>query len=461
MNTITSHTAEIRALDAAHHLHPFTDTRALNARGVRVITSGKGSYLTDSEGERILDGMSGLWCVSVGHGRKEIIDAVSAQLEELTFYNTFFNTTHPPVARLGALLAEVTPPQFNHFHFTGSGSEANDTIFRLARYYWELMGKPEKRIMVGRRNAYHGSTVASSSLGGFTQMHKQGGMIVPDVVHAPAPYWWANGGDLAPDDFGRKVAQETLDMIDQIGADKIAAMIGEPIMGAGGVIIPPQTYWPILAAGLKERGILFISDEVICGFGRTGHWFGCELMGTEPDFMTMAKGITSGYVPMGGVAVSDRVASVLIDKGEEFAHGFTYSGHPAACAAAIANISILKSEGLIDRVHDDIGPYLQARWRKLAEHPLVGEAVMEGMIGAFQFTPDKNARSSFPEEAKVGLTARDFSFENGLVMRAVGDRMVIAPPFVMTYADVDDLIAKAERVIELTARHTRQLGLVA
>jgi putrescine aminotransferase len=248
-------------------------------------------------------------------------------------------------------------------------------------------------------------------------------------------------------------------MIDGIGAHRIAAMIGEPIMGAGGVIVPPKTYWPQLAAGLKERDILLISDEVICGFGRTGEWFGCQLMATQPDFMTLAKGITSGYIPMGAVAVSDRVASVLIEKGDEFAHGFTYSGHPAACAAAITNLNILKSEKLVERVREDIGPYLQAKWMALADHPMVGEAVMEGLIGAFQFTPDKDARSSFPEEAKIGLAARDFSFENGLVMRAVGDRMVIAPPLALTHAEADELIAKAQKVIELTHAHARGLGL--
>jgi putrescine aminotransferase len=296
MNTQVSGrmTTTLQALDAAHHLHPFTNARLLNAKGARVISSARGVYLMDTDGNRILDGMSGLWCVSVGHGRKDIVQAVAKQLEELTFYNTFFNTTHPPVVELSRLLAEVTPPQFNHFHFTGSGSEANDTIFRLARYYWELMDKPAKSIFVGRTNGYHGSTVAAASLGGFDAMHRQGGLPIPGVVHAPQPFWWAEGGDMSPEDFGQHVARQTLQMIDEIGAHKVAAMIGEPIQGAGGVIVPPKSYWPALAAGLKDRDILLISDEVICGFGRTGEWFGCELMGTQPDFMTLAKGITSG-----------------------------------------------------------------------------------------------------------------------------------------------------------------------
>ncbi|RKE83346.1 aspartate aminotransferase family protein [Rhizobium sp. AG855] len=459
--TLSNSTAEIRRLDAAHHLHPFTNTRELNARGARVITQSSGVYLHDSEGNRILDGMSGLWCVNAGHGRRDIIDAVSRQLEELTFYNTFFNTTHPSVAELSALLSEVTPPQFNYFHYTGSGSESNDTIFRLVRYYWELEGKPEKSIFISRRGGYHGSTVAAASLGGFGSMHKQGGLPIPGIYHAPSPDWWSYGGDMSSDEFGLHVAHQTLSLIDAIGSDRIGAMIGEPIMGAGGVIVPPKTYWPALSAGLKERDILLISDEVICGFGRTGEWFGCELMGTEPDFLTMAKGITSGYIPLGAVGVSDRVAKVLLEKGGEFAHGHTYSGHPAACAAAIATLKILREEKLVDRVRTDIGPYLKHKWKTLADHPIVGEAVMEGLIGAFQFTKDKSSRKGFDEDARIGMIAREHSFKNGLVMRAVGDRMVIAPPFTLTHEEADELVSIAQKVIELTYADAKSNGLIA
>ncbi|MBT0961627.1 aspartate aminotransferase family protein [Denitromonas iodatirespirans] len=460
MNTVRT-TAALRALDAAHHLHPFTNARELNAQGVRIIESARGVYLTDSDGQKILDGMSGLWCSTLGYGRREILDAVTKQMEVLPFYNTFFKTSHPPVIQLSKRLAEVTPSQFNHFMFTGSGSESNDTIFRLVRYYWDLVGQPDKTVFISRHNSYHGSTVAAASLGGLSAMHKQGGLPIPGIVHAPQPAWWAEGGDMSPDSFGLHVARQTLDMIDEIGADKVAAMFAEPIQGAGGVIIPPATYWPELSKGLKERDILLISDEVICGFGRTGHWFGCELMNTQPDFMTLAKGITSGYIPLGAVAVSDRIASALLAHGDEFAHGFTYSGHPAACAAALATLDIMQSEDVVRRVHDDIGPYLQEKWRSLAEHPMIGEATMEGLIGSFQFCADKQARTTFPASANIGLAARDFSFDNGLVMRAVGDRMVIAPPFVLSRGEVDELISKASQTIDQTYQHARKLGLIA
>jgi putrescine aminotransferase len=458
--TLSNSTAAWRAADAAHHLHPFTNTRELNARGPRVIVSAKGVHLTDSEGNRILDGMAGLWCASVGFGRDEIADAVAAQLKELTFYNTFFNTTHPPVVELSRALAEVTPPQFNRFFFTGSGSESNDTILKLVTYYWELMEQPERRIFVSRRGGYHGSTVATAALGGFGGMHKMHGVPVGNIFHAPAPSWWDQGGDLSPEAFGLKIAHDTLSLIDGIGANRVAAFIGEPIMGAGGVIIPPSTYWPALSAGLKERGVLLISDEVICGFGRTGQWFGCETMGTEPDLMTMAKGLTAGYVPMGAVAVSDRVANVLLEKGGEFAHGYTYSGHPAACAAALATLNIMHREKLVERVRDDIGPYLQAKWATLADHPLVGEAVMTGLIGAMQLTADKSSRQGFGDKAGVGLICREHSFNNGLIMRAVGERMVIAPPLVLTHAEADEIMDKVNRTLDMTLDSLTANGLV-
>lgn len=448
--TLLNSTADLRAKDAAHHLHPFTDTGALNAKGVRIITGAQGVHLTDSEGNRILDGMAGLWCVAAGYGRDEIADAVARQLKELPFYNTFFQTSHPPVIELAHLLAQITPGHINRFFFTGSGSESNDTIFRMIAHYWAVMGQPQRNIIVSRQGAYHGSTVAASAVGGFGFMHAQPGLPVGNILHAPRPAWWAEGGDLSPEEFGLKVARDTLALIDGIGAHRVAGFIAEPIMGAGGVIIPPDSYWPALSAGLAERGVMLISDEVICGFGRTGSWFGCQTYGTTPDFMTMAKGLTSGYVPMGAVGVSDRVAEVLSDKGGEFAHGYTYSGHPAACAAAIANLGILQSEGLVTRVADDIGPYLQDKWRALAEHPLVGEAVMTGLIGAIQLCADKGARRAFDDDLGVGMICREHAFANGLIMRAVGDRMVVSPPLVLTHAEADELIDKAWRVLDLT-----------
>src|SRR5688572_28179417 len=316
-------TAEWQALDAAHYIHPFTDHAALSKKGTRVIARAEGVYLYESGGRRILDGMSGLWCVNLGYGRRELADAAYQQMLELPYYNSFFQVAHPPAIELARLLAEVTPPQFKHVFFTGSGSEANDTVVRSVRRYWELQGQPQRTFIISRTNAYHGSTMAGASLGGMAPMHAQGGLPIPGIVHIRQPYWYAEGGDLSPEEFGLVAAQALEAKIAELGPGKVAAFIGEPIQGAGGVIIPPETYWPEIQRICDRHGILLVADEVICGFGRTGHWFGSDRFGIRADLMAIAKGMSSGYLPIGGVMVADRVAEVLISRGGEFAHGYT------------------------------------------------------------------------------------------------------------------------------------------
>jgi putrescine---pyruvate transaminase len=393
-----------------------------------------------------------LWCVNVGYGRKELAEAAYRQMLELPYYNSFFKSANPPAIELATLLAQVTPPQFNRVFYSGSGSEGNDTVVRMVRRYWDVLGQPDRKIIISRENAYHGSTMAAASLGGMKPMHEQGGIPIPGIVHIEQPYWYENGGDLAPEEYGIKAARRLQEKIEQLGAKNIAAFIGEPIQGAGGVIIPPESYWPEIQRICDHYGILLVADEVICGFGRLGHWFGSERYGFRPDLMTMAKGITSGYVPLGGVMVGDRVADVLVDQGGEFHHGFTYSGHPVACAVAVRNIRILQEEGIVDRVRTETAPYLQKRWRELGEHPLVGEARGVGLVGALELVADKSSRRFFPNRGDVGLICRDHCFANGLVMRAVRDTMIIAPPLVMTRSHIDELIEKAWRCLDLTAR---------
>lgn len=445
-------TGEWQAADTRHYLHPFTDFKQLGAHGARIITSASGVYLTDSDGKRILDAMSGLWCVNVGYGRRELAEVAYQQMLELPYYNSFFKSTHPPAIELASLLAEITPAQFNRVFYAGSGSEANDTIVRMVRRYWDLRGEPGRQVIISRENAYHGSTMAGASLGGMRPMHEQGGLPIPGIVHIEQPYWYENGDDLSPADYGIRAARRLAEKIEEIGPASVAAFIGEPIQGAGGVIIPPETYWPEIQKICDHYGILLIADEVICGFGRLGQWFGHQHFGFRPDIMTLAKGITSGYQPLGAVMVGDRVAEVLIEKGGEFHHGYTYSGHPVACAVAIRNIRILKEEGLVDRVRTDTGPYLQRRWRELAEHPLVGEARGIGFIGALELVADKSTRRFFPNRGTVGTICRDHCFSSGLVMRAVRDTMIIAPPLVMERAQIDELIEKARLCLDLTAR---------
>ena len=451
MNPATTRTtAQWQAADAAHYLHPFTDFKSLAAKGSRVITRADNIYLWDSEGHKILDAMSGLWCVNVGYGRKELIEAATKQMTELPFYNSFFQTATPPAIELAELLSQVTPPQFRHVFFSGSGSEGNDTVVRMVRRYWDLLGQPERQVIISRKNAYHGSTMAGASLGGMSGMHAQGGLPIPGIVHIEQPFWFEHGQGMSRDEFGLKAAGWLEAKILEIGADKVAAFIGEPVQGAGGVIVPPETYWPEIQRICDKHGILLVSDEVICGFGRTGHWFGCERFGFKPDLMTFAKGVTSGYVPLGGVMVGDRIADVLVEQGGEFNHGYTYSGHPVACAVALANIGVLQRDGIVEKVRDESGPYLAAQFETLASHPLVGEVQTCGLMAAVQFVKDKATHTPFPPEIELGMVCRGHCFGNGLIMRAVGDRMIVAPPLVITRAQIDEMMALVRRCLDLT-----------
>ncbi|MGK5020316.1 aspartate aminotransferase family protein [Janthinobacterium sp. LB2P10] len=457
-------TAAIQQMDSAHYLHPFTDFQDLASKGARVMVRGDGVYLWDSQGKKIVDGMSGLWCVNVGYGRTSISQAVYRQMETLPFYNSFFGTTNVPAVQLAAKLAQISPPQFQHVFFTGSGSEGNDTNLRMVRRYWDILGYPERHTIISRHNAYHGSTVAGASLGGMGGMHAQGGLPIPGIVHIGQPNYLESGHGLSPEEFGIKAAGWLEDKILEIGADKVAAFIGEPVQGAGGVIIPPGTYWPEIQRICDKYGIILIADEVICGFGRLGRWFGSELFGIKPDLITFAKGVTSGYVPLGGVLVGDRVAKVLIEQGGEFTHGFTYSGHPVACAAALENIRIIEEEQLVAKVAEDTGPYLQQCFASLGEHPLVGYADSCGLVAGLNLVRKKGASVHenvlFDEDQGVGMLCRAHMFDNGVIMRAVGERMIVAPPLVMTRAQIDEMVALIRLCLDKTYADVKAKGWV-
>jgi putrescine aminotransferase len=346
----------------------------------------------------------------------------------------------------------MTPKQFTHVFFTNSGSEANDTNIRLIRRYWDTKKQPKKRIILARTNAYHGSTIASASLGGFEFVHNQFETL-PYVQHITDPNWYHNGGDLTSDEFGLHAARELEKRIDLLGEENIAAFIAEPIQGAGGVIVPPDTYWPEVRRILNERDILFVSDEVICGFGRTGNMFGCETYGMEPDLLTFAKAVTNGFQPLGGVMVSDKVAEVITADGGEFGHGFTYSGHPITCAAALATLNIMERDKFVDHVANDVGPYLQKQWSALGDHPIVGHVRGVGMLGSIELVRNKESRERLEGDQKSGGICREFCVANGLIMRAVGDSMIISPPFVSSHAEIDLLIARATKSLDQTAEY--------
>ncbi|GFM90008.1 aspartate aminotransferase family protein [Pseudomonas cichorii] len=448
MSAKNPQTLEWQALSSEHHLAPFSDYRQLKDKGPRIITRAEGVYLWDSEGNRILDGMSGLWCVAIGYGREELVEAASKQMRELPYYNLFFQTAHPPALELARAISEITPAGMSHVFFTGSGSEGNDTMLRMVRHYWAIKGQPNKKTIISRVNGYHGSTVAGASLGGMTYMHEQGDLPIPGVVHIPQPYWFGEGGDMTPDEFGIWAAEQLEKKILELGVENVGAFIAEPIQGAGGVIVAPDSYWPKIKEILARYDILFVADEVICGFGRTGEWFGSDFYGLKPDMMTIAKGLTSGYVPMGGLVVRDEIVAVL-NEGGDFNHGFTYSGHPVAAAVALENIRILREEKIVERVKAETAPYLQKRLRELNDHPLVGEVRGVGLLGAIELVKDKTTRERYADKG-VGMICRTFCFDNGLIMRAVGDTMIIAPPLVISLAQIDELIEKARKCLDLT-----------
>jgi putrescine aminotransferase len=456
-------TKAIQALDSAHFFHPFTDHGDLATRGSRVMTHAEGIYVWDSEGRKVLDAMSGLWCVNAGYARKELADAAYQQMMTLPYYNSFFQTTNVPAVQLATKLASLAPKvgerSFEHVFYSSSGSESNDTNVRMVRRYWDLLGQPQRKVIIGRSNGYHGSTMASASLGGMSGMHAQGDLPIPNITHIGQPYYFENGlpGETA-EEFGIRAAGWLEEKILQIGPDKVAAFIGEPVQGAGGVIIPPSSYWPEIQRIVDKYGILLISDEVICAFGRLGAWFAYEQFGMKPDLVTFAKGVTSGYIPLGGVMVGNRVAKVLIEQGGEFNHGYTYSGHPVACAVALANLELMEREQLVQRVHDDVGPYLARRFAELKQHPLVGDAETCGFVAGLVLVKDKATKQLFAEELGVGMVCRSHCFGNGLIMRAVGDRMIIAPPLTMTHAQIDEMMALIVRCLDLTYDDARKNG---
>lgn len=451
-----SKTAEVdrgerwRQLDVTHHLNPFSDYRSLKKEegGSRIIERAEGVRLYDTDGHELLDGMSGLWCVNAGYGQTSIIDAATRQMRELPYYNSFFKTTTPPTVELAATLARLTPPGLDRVFFGSSGSESNDTVVRLVRWYNHVLGRPDKSQIISRNMAYHGSTMAAASLGGLSGMQTAYGLPFPGFHHVMPPYSYGfaeEGEDDAA--FGLRAARAVEEKILELGPENVAAFIGEPVMGAGGLLVPPDTYWPEVQRICREHDVLLIADEVICGFGRTGEWFGCQTLGFTPDIMTMAKGITSGYLPLSAVMVSEAICEVLEEKGGEFAHGYTYSGHPTTCAAAIENLRLLE-DGIIDRCREELAPFFQERIRKLADHPMVGEVRGVGMLAGVELVKDKASRVRWDDDSTAGYLTRDACMRNGVVSRAIGDTMVLAPPLVTEPEDLDRMVSRLTKSID-------------
>ena len=439
------HLEELRKMDRAHHLHPFTDHAAMHPSGTHILTGGKGVYLQGEEGT-LLDGLAGLWCVNVGYGRKEIVDAVTKQMTELSFYPSFFNSTTEPAVRLADRLGRMAPGDLNYAVFSNSGSEANETALKIIRQYQILKGKPNRMKILTREYAYHGVTLATASMTGLPNCQIPYGLPLPGFLHAPAPYAYAVGREKDVEAYGQECVVATRKLIEKEGPETIGAMFLEPVQGAGGVIVPPPGYLAAMRKLAREYEILFVADEVITAFGRLGAWFASEMWALEPDLMILAKGLTSGYISMGATVVSQRIADVLM-KGGYFAHGFTYSGHPVAAAAGLANMEIIEKEKLVEKTQEKIGPYFQKKLQEFAGHPAVGEVRGVGLIGAMELLP-KGGRKDLKPGMNLGITGAAKVRAEGAIVRGIRDLLAFAPPLVITEKEIDEMFGAVRRGID-------------
>ncbi|MEE2778183.1 MAG: aminotransferase [Acidobacteriota bacterium] len=431
-------------LDRRTLIHPYTSIADHEASGPMIIDSADGVRIRDRAGNEYIDAMAGLWCVNVGYGRTELIDAMAEQGRKLPYYHLFASMSNEPAIRLAKRLTDLAPANLTKVFFANSGSEANDTQIKIVRYYNNVLGRPRKKKILSRQAAYHGVTLGATSLSGLPPMHGVFDLPLDGFLHLSRPhhYWDAPVGT-TEEEFSAILGRELEQKIDEEGADTIAAMIVEPVMGAGGVIVPPQGYFENIVPILRANDILLIVDEVICGFGRLGRWFGSERFGLEPDLMSIAKGLTSGYFPMSASVVSEEIWEVL-RKGSEvhgpFSHGHTYTAHPLAAATAMANLDVIERDGLIEKAAQT-EPYLQNRLRTaLADHPLVGEVRGLGMLAAVELVAQKTAKTPFAPEMKAGQRLSNLLREEGVISRAMRDTLAMSPPLILERADVDTIV---------------------
>jgi len=444
----------IEARDIAYHLHGYTNARAHEENGPLVIDRGEGVHVFDSHGKRYIEGMAGLWSVAVGFNEKRLIDAANAQMQRLPFYHNFAHRSHGPAIDLAEKLIEMAPVPMSKVFYTNSGSEANDTILKMIWYRSNALGRPEKKKVISRIRGYHGVTIASASMTGLPNNHRSFDLPIDGVLHTTCPHYWREGQEgESEEDFATRCAEDLDAMIQAEGPDTIAAFIAEPVMGAGGVVVPPATYWEKIQGVLSKYDILLIADEVICGFGRTGRMFGCLTYDIKPDIMTMSKQITSSYFPFSAFMVNEKVYAPIADESARIGvlgHGYTAGGHPVGAAVALENISIIEERDLVANAAER-GVELQAGLERLSGHALVGEARGVGLIGALELVaPDGRAEAFAP--GKLGAKMGAIMLHNGLMSRNMMDAMAFCPPLIVTARDVSDILDIAERSLDDLAR---------
>ncbi len=436
--------------DIAYHLHPYTNLVQHEKQGPHIITKGDGIYVIDDQGNRFIEGLAGLWCTSLGFSEPRLAEAAMRQLTTLPYYQSFAHRATLPVIELAERLIKMAPAPMSKVFFTNSGSEANDTQIKIAWYYHNAIGKPKKKKIISRRQGYHGVTIASGSLTGMAYVQDSFDLPIDRIIHTDCPHYWLNAepGE-SEEDFATRMADNLEKLILAEDPDTVAAFIAEPVQGAGGVILPPATYFAKVQEVLRRYDILFIADEVICGFGRTGNMFGCETYDLEPDMITIAKALSSAYLPIGGAMVSEKVYEALREESGRrgvFGTGYTYSGHPVCAAVAVETLKIYEERDILGHVRE-VAPRMQARIAELAAHPLVGEARGVGLIGAVQLVRDKDKRALFDPAQKVGALCMNKAVEHGLMVRALpGDSVAVCPPLIITEDEIDllfDRLAKA------------------
>ena len=438
--------AELRELDRQFHLHPFTHHTDMHKTGTHLIKSGDGCFLIDQDDRRLLDGLAGLWCVNVGYNCSAIVEAVHQQMRELPYYPSFFNTTTESPVRVAEFLAKKSPQRLNRTIFSNSGSEANESALKIIRAYHHTRGQSGKYKILSRSFSYHGVTLAASSMTGLPVCYEPFDLPLPGFIHVPGPHPYGVQSPLDPEAFGKWCLEETAKTIQREGADTIAAMFVEPVQGAGGVIPPPPGYLAELRDLLRKNNILFVSDEVITAFGRLGDWFASNLWNLDPDIITLAKGITSGYLPLGATMVSDEISETIFSAGY-FAHGYTYSGHPSSAAAALANLETIESLGLVERVRDDVGPYFQKKLHEFSEHPAVAEVRGNSLIGALEVVP-RTGRAGLAAEPTIGVRAAALVRQEGVIVRGIRTLIAMAPPLIITHQEIDQLFAAVQRGLD-------------
>ena len=452
-STTTASTAD------AHQIHPFTNLSLHAQTGPMVISRGDGIYVYDDKGRRYIEGLAGLFCASLGFSNERLATAAHRQMQQLPFYHSFGGKASEPSMRLAERLIAMAPVPMSKVFFANSGSEANDSAIKLAWYYNNALGRPQKKKVISRMRAYHGVTIASGSLTGLPNIHRDFDLPIAGVLHTDCPHHYRNakpGESL--EDFATRCADALEQLILAEGPDTVAAFIAEPIQVSGGVVIPPPTYFKKIQVVLAKYDVLFIVDEVICGFGRTGHMFGTQAFDLKPDMITMAKQLSAGYLPISALMVNDRIDRALLEQSQKlgtFGHGFTYSGHPVAAAVALETLAIYEDEKILDHVRR-ISPRFMQRLGQLASHELVGEARGMGLVGAVELVADKKSKLAFPQGSGVAVHAGVRALEHGVITRALGDTVNMCPPLVITEAQIDDLYDGIEAALDDTLDFVRK-----